>query len=120
MINFFVKLIAIVTSKKVLIPAFIALLIALLTFTHHYAYSMGSKNEELKQSVVRYQLLQAQAIESQRIRDKDIEFLMEARDKEITIIERLQEIFIEVPTPDCKSLGDDWLREYNKSIGVLP
>lgn len=56
--------------------------------------------------------------QSEKIRRQDFEILMEARDREIIVTEKLNTVYVDVPTPDCVDLGDDWLREFNRAINA--
>lgn len=102
-------------------PAFwvaIAALLAALVGVWWHGYATGKSAERTAQEVRMAQALVRAAQEAQRIRDQDIALMMEARDRETRIIERIREVRVDVPTPDCRDLGTDWVREANRAIAA--
>ena len=81
-----------------------------------WGYSTGKSAERQVQELRTTQALLRAAQEAERIREHDLKLVMEARDRETTIIERIRTVDVHVPTPDCVDLGDEWLHEYNDVI----
>lgn len=82
------------------------------------AYWYGVQTERTAQELKSAQVLLRAAREAERIREHDIKLIMEARDRETKIVERIRTVNVSVPTPDCVDLGNDWVREYNKAISA--
>lgn len=79
---------------------------------------IGTSQERTKQELKRLDILVRVAQEAERIREHDIKLIMEARERETQIIERIRTVNVAVPTPDCTDLGDEWVREYNRAISA--
>jgi hypothetical protein len=83
-----------------------------------FGYFYGKSAERQVQELRTAQSLLRAAEEAERIREHDIKLIMEARDRETRIIERIRTVNVHVPTPDCTDLGVEWVREYNKAISA--
>jgi hypothetical protein len=83
-----------------------------------FGYFYGKNVERQVQELRTAQSLLRAAEEAERIREHDIKLIMEARDRETKIIERIRTVNVHVPTPDCSDLGVEWVREYNKAISA--
>jgi len=92
----------------------ITALLGTLSFGYFYGKSVERQVQELRTA----QSLLRAADESERIREHDIKLIMEARDRETQIIERIRTVNVHVPTPDCTDLGSEWVREYNRAISA--
>jgi hypothetical protein len=79
---------------------------------------MGTKSERTAQELRTAQALLRQATEAERIREHDLRLAFEARDRETRIIREVREIRVDVPAADCRALGADWVREYNRALAV--
>jgi hypothetical protein len=99
-------------------PVLIATAFVALGAASVWVYSQGRQHERAVQERERMEALLAMAAEAQRIRDQDMSVLMGAVQREVVIRERIREVRVDVPTPDCRSLGDDWVREANKAIAA--
>jgi precorrin-2 methylase len=100
---------------------FLYLLLIVIVMSFIYSvYAFGRSIERKDQDIVRLEALQRMAEESQKIRDQDIMIMMEATQNETRIIERIRTDRVQVVTPDCSDLGDDWVREANKIMGANP
>jgi hypothetical protein len=98
--------------KKWVVPAIVVVLVGSAWWHGH---STCKSAEELRTAQV---LLRA-AQEAERIREHDLKLVMEARDRETTIVERIRNVPITVPTPECTTLGDEWLQQYNDVIEAI-
>ena len=76
----------------------------------------GKSAERQVQELRTAQALLRAAAEAERIREHDLLLAMEARDRETRIIERIRTVHVDVPAADCRDLGPDWVREYNRAI----
>lgn len=104
MVNFIKPLM----NLKVMIP------IVVLAFagSNILAYNKGKNDAELS-------ALSSALAEAERLRDLDIEFLMEGLASEVRVVEVIREVRYNVPTPDCTDLGNEWVFEANKVINAL-
>jgi len=102
--------------KKWLIPAGVSLLIVAFGASNWFSYNQGKDNVRQAQELQTAKTLLRVAREAEAIREHDLKLVMEARDRETTIIERIRTVKVDVPTPDCPDLGNEWLREYNRAI----
>lgn len=83
-----------------------------------HGYTTGKTSERQVQDLRTAQALLRAATEAERIREHDLLLAFEARDREQTIIERVRTIRVDVPATDCRALGADWVREYNRALAV--
>lgn len=90
--------------------------ISLFGVTWWHGHHTGKTGERQVQELKTAQSLLRAAQEAERIREHDIKLIMEARDRETKIIETIRTIRVDVPTPECVDLGDEWLRQYNNVI----
>ena len=101
--------------KKWLIPAGVSLLIVTFAVSNWFSYNQGRQAQELQTA----KTLLRVAREAEAIREHDLKLVMEARDRETTIVERIRNVPVNVPTPECTTLGDDWLQQYNNVIEAI-
>jgi hypothetical protein len=94
------------------------IVVVVLGATLAFGYFYGKSTERQAQELRTAQSLLRAAEEAERIREHDIKLIMEARDRETQIIERIRTVNVHVPTPDCTDLGAEWVREYNKAISA--
>lgn len=92
------------------------ILVVAVGFLWWHGYNTGKTVESQAQELRTAQVLLRAAQEAERIREHDLKLVMEAREIETRIIERIRTVDVHVPTPDCIDLGDGWLREYNRVI----
>ncbi len=120
---------AMLSPRPLLFPLVVVTLVVSLGSSHLLAYRQGKTAERTVQELRTAQALQRAAREAERIRDQDLAILTGARDRETILRERIREVRIDVPTPDCRDLGADWLRAANQAIaaahsrelpGILP
>ena len=91
-------------------------LIVAIAASHGSLYLQGRLAERHVQEQRRVEALRRAAEEAERIRDQDLAILMGARDRETVFHERIREVRIDVPTPDCRDLGADWLQQANQAL----
>jgi hypothetical protein len=103
---------------KWLAPLLITAAIAGLSASHVWAFYSGKKAERQVQEIKTAQALIRAASEAERIREHDLELAMGVRDREIRIVERIREVRVDVPTPNCERLGSDWVLEANKAVSA--
>lgn len=104
--------------KPLLLPLSVTILVASLGASHLWAYRQGKQAERTVQEARTTQALLRAAHEAERIRDQDLALLTGARDRETILRERIREVRIDVPTPDCRDLGTDWLHAANQAIAA--
>jgi hypothetical protein len=102
--------------KKWVGPALGVAVIVILSGLWFHGYSTGKSSERQVQELRTAEILLRAAQEAERIREHDLKLVMEARDRETRIIERIRTVDIHVLTPECVDLGDEWLHEYNDVI----
>ena len=105
--------------KKWLIPAGVSLLIVAFGASNWFSYNQGKDNVRQAQELQTAKTLLRVAREAEAIREHDLKLVMEARDRETTIVERIRNVPVNVPTPECTTLGDDWLQQYNNVIEAI-
>ena len=105
--------------KKWIGPAIVVAVVVLAGSMWVWGYSTGKSAERQVQELRTTQALLRAAQEAERIREHDLKLVMEARDRETTIIERIRNVPVTVPTPGCADLGDEWLRQYNDVIEAI-
>jgi hypothetical protein len=105
-------------SGKYLISGLIISVVGLLLVSHGWTYRHGVKFAQQECTVEKAEALLKFAEESERIRLEDIEIALAGvqREKEIEVVVRT--IRVDVPTPECRDLGDDWLREANRALSA--
>ena len=101
-----------------LLPAGLALAVVAAGGSWWHGYSTGKGAERQTQDLHTAQALLRAATEAERIREHDLKLAFEARDRETRIIREVREIRVDVPATDCRHLGDDWVREYNRALAV--
>ena len=101
-----------------LLPAAISLVVVGLGGSWWHGYQTGKSAERQTQELRTAQALLRQATEAERIREHDLLLAFEARDRETRIIREVREIRVDVPATDCRSLGPEWVREYNRALAV--
>ena len=101
-----------------LLPAGLALAVVAAGGSWWHGYAMGKSAERQVQDLRTAQALLRQAAEAERIREHDLRLAFEARDRETRIIREVREVRVDVPAADCRSLGPDWVREYNRALAV--
>ena len=101
-----------------LLPAGLALAVVAVGGSWWHGYATGKSVERQVQDLRTAQALLRAATEAERIREHDLLLAMEARDREVQIIERIRTVRVDVPAADCRDLGDDWVREYNRAIAA--
>ena len=99
-----------------LVPALLVLAVAAIGGSWWSGYTTGKSAERQVQELRTAQALLRAAAEAERIREHDLLLAMEARDRETRIIERVRTVRVDVPAADCRDLGPDWVREYNRAI----
>lgn len=104
--------------KKVAIVTLVSSIVLGLGGSHYWAYSKGKTAERTVAELRMFDALRKQAEESERIRDEDIQIMLTLQGQETRIIERIREVRVDVPTPDCSDLGAEWMREYNRAIAA--
>jgi tRNA G37 N-methylase Trm5 len=104
--------------KKYIVPILIGSVIALLGASHTLVYQKGKSSERAAHELAKTRAVLRAVEESERIRIRDFEILMGARQRETIITERLKTVYVDVPTPDCVDLGNDWLQEYNRALSA--
>lgn len=105
--------------KKWVAPAIVVAVVIIAGSMWLWGYSTGKSGERQVQELRTAQTLLRVAQEAERIREHDLKLVMEARDRETTIIERIRNVPVTVPTPDCADLGDEWLQQYNSVIETI-
>lgn len=95
------------------------LMVAFFIATFSTGYYLGGEAEQQVQELRTSKILLRAAQEAERIREHDIKLIMEARDRETTIVERIRNVPVNVPTPECTTLGDEWLQQYNDVIETI-
>ncbi len=105
-------------GKRFLGPSLVLLAVAALGGSYWYGHRTGTISEREAQELRTAQTLLRAAREAERIREHDLRLAFEARDRETRIIREVREIKVDVPAADCRSLGDDWVREYNRALAV--
>jgi hypothetical protein len=106
------------SPKPLLFPLVVVTLVASLGSSHLLAYRQGRIAERAVQEMHTAAALQRAALEAERIRDQDLAILTGARDRETVLRERIREVRIDVPSPDCRDLGPDWLHAANEAIAA--
>ena len=101
-----------------LLPALMALVVVGIGAGWWHGYSTGKGAERQVQELRTAKALLRAAAEAERIREHDLLLVMEARDRETQIIERIRTVRVDVPAADCRDLGADWVREYNRAIAA--
>jgi hypothetical protein len=99
-----------------LAPALLALAVVTIGGSWLHGYTTGKSAERQVQELRTAQALLRAAAEAERIREHDLLLVMEARDRETRIVERIRTVRVDVPAADCVDLGRDWVREYNRAI----
>lgn len=105
--------------KKWLLPAGITILVVAFGASNWFSYHQGKDGAEQAQELRTAKTLLRVAREAEAIREHDLKLVMGARDRETTIIERIRTVEVNVPTPDCTDLGDEWLQQYNSVIETI-
>ena len=105
-------------AKAWAVPLLSLLLVAGVIGIWWHGYSTGKSAERQVQELRTTQALLRAAREAERIREHDLKLAFEARDRETRIIREVREIRVDVPAADCRSLGPDWVREYNRALAV--
>lgn len=105
--------------KKWFGPAIVVAVVVLAGSMWVWGYSTGKGVERQVQELRTTQALLRAAQEAERIREHDLKLVMEARDRETTIVERIRNVPVNVPTPECTTLGDEWLQQYNDVIEAI-
>ena len=105
---------------KVIPPKAWAAIILVITLivTHFGAYMYGKRVERNYQEQRIEAALQELKKEAERIQREETRIIEERQQSEQKVVERIREIQIDVPTPQCIDLDDDWLREYNRAISA--
>jgi len=106
------------TAARWLLPTLMALAVAGLGASHWFAYTTGMKAERQVQELRTAQSLLRAATEAERIREHDLKLAFEARDRETRIVREVREVRVDVPAADCRHLGPEWVREYNRALAV--
>lgn len=110
-----IRLFSSIISKKYLGIFLGSILIGSLIFSHTFVYYKGKEFiNEKNQQLIEAELVR-QREEIDRIHAEEIRILMESRNDQVKIIERIQKVNVFVDTP-CNDLGSEWLREFNKAI----
>jgi hypothetical protein len=105
--------------KKWVGPALGVAVIVIFSGLWFHGYSTGKSSERQVQELRTAEILLRAAQEAERIREHDLKLVMEARDRETTIVERIRNVPINIPTPECTTLGDEWLQQYNDVIEAI-
>jgi len=105
-------------TRFLLSVALVSGLIVATAASHGSLYLQGRLAERNVQEQRRAEALRRAAEEAERIRDQDLAILMGARDRETIFRERIREVRIDVPTPDCRDLGADWLQQANQALAT--
>ena len=105
-------------AKPWLLPTAALLVDAAAGGSWWHGYQTGKSAERQVQELRTAQALLRQAAEAERIREHDLKLAFEARDRETQIIREVREIRVDVPATDCRALGADWVREYNRALAV--
>ncbi len=110
-----IKLFSSLLSKKYLGIFLGSVLMGFLIFSHTFVYYKGKESiNEKNQQLIEAELVRQRA-EIDRIHTEEIRILMESKNDQVKIVERIQKVNIFVDTP-CNDLGSDWLREFNEAI----
>jgi hypothetical protein len=104
--------------KKIAVGVLVSSVFIGLGGSHYWAYNKGKVAERTVVELRMYDALRKQAAESERIRDEDIQIMLSREGEEKRIVERIREVRVNVPTPECTDLGPEWLREYNRAISA--
>ena len=104
--------------KRYAAPLLSLLLVVALGGIWWHGYATGKSAERQVQELRTAQALLRAATEAERIREHDLLLAFEARDRETQIIRYIREIRVDVPAADCRSLGPEWVREYNRALAV--
>ena len=110
-----VKLLSIFKAKKFLIPGAIGI-VFLLSFSHIWMYQKGKEAQKISSMEQTIEALEAQRSHLETIHSIEIEQITSRYEKENQIIQESMDIDINVDTPECSDLGDDWLLQYNSAI----
>ena len=105
-------------AKPWLAPTLALLVGAAVGGSWWHGYQTGKSAERQVQELRTAQALLRAATEAERIREHDLRLAFEARDRETRVVERVRTVRVDVPATDCRDLGDDWVREYNRAIAA--
>lgn len=108
-------MLSILKYKKIILIPFIVILLALLAASHTIGYNKGKSLSEQRYQQYVISELEKQKEQLSNIHSNEIRILMESKDAQVKVIERIREVKVFVDTP-CDDLGDDWLHEYNQAI----
>jgi len=89
-------------AAKKYLPFVLIGLVSVLSVTHYMAYSKGKANQKYIE-----ELTEAKNIITAL--ENDIKILIASRERTPKIVERIKNIYVEVPTPNCDDLGNDWV-----------